>query len=786
MPLRLHAFLVMLKVTICFMLYTISFATTGRAAEIAGWNGLQNNDGETPFFILTPAHAEVVDTAKTESTERRERNHPSGPENTGVSQLPAAAIPAFPGAEGYGAMAQGGRGGRVIEVTNLNDSGPGSLRVAVTAGGPRIVVFRVGGTIELQSDLVIRGEDQAYLTIAGQTAPGGGILLKNYGFHIVDTHDIVVRYLRIRPGQWDFHNVWVYGILIYGYHSSAHDIIFDHVSESWHVDDNAIWGNVWNVTLQWSIFAEGTLNANATQYEKAEKRGHALMWGPSNQVNHLSLHHNLLMHNFYRNPGMGGGEHQFINNVIYNPGWLATHTGQYGQAYPVVVDFIGNYYKSGLDTRAGIKEISFEETHDPSLIKLYLKDNFGWSYDPNNPHALVQSLNYNKRMALLAPGPAVPVTIHGYNEAKNLVISNVGATLPRRDAVDERLINELNTGTGRLDKGSDWPFIANGTPPADSDHDGMPDEWENAHGLDPQNAADGNQDADGDGYLNIEEFLNELAGDNDTFPPLIATLNADKVSGQAPLAVQFSGSASGGKAPYSFEWDFGDGGISNAQNPSHTYDQANSYTAKLTVTDSEDKQASTSLVITVAASIGNAPSVVGVRLTEVNQLADISVINPGNWYDLYLYVDDPQGWNNIFFADIWLSHESNNEGTISNRGGRYFAINNYVMSYSIVGSTIWAKETDGTTTWTQITGKLGLYVDDDNNEYEQNSIQKWAKARIKLLANAQTGNWTINAYVIDKERHLSSLFQKNIRVSTTIDQTPPSPPQNVKVSSGPP
>ena len=114
----------------------------------------------------------------------------------------ALPLPAFPGAEGYGALARGGRGGRVIEVTNLNDSGPGSLRAAVNASGPRIVVFRVGGTIELKSDIIIRGEDQAYLTIAGQTAPGGGILLKKYGLLLINTHDIVVRHIRVRPGWY--------------------------------------------------------------------------------------------------------------------------------------------------------------------------------------------------------------------------------------------------------------------------------------------------------------------------------------------------------------------------------------------------------------------------------------------------------------------------------------------------------------------------------------------------------------------------------------------------------
>jgi PKD repeat protein len=680
----------------------------------------------------------------------------------GASQ-PSNTVLAFPGAEGYGALAIGGRGGRIIEVTNLNDSGPGSLRDAVMATGPRIVVFRVGGTIELKSDLIIRGEERAYLTIAGQTAPGDGILLKKYGLWIMDTHDIVIRYLRIRVGYWGAEG-GAHGILIYGYEGAAHDIIFDHCSVSWILDDNSMWGKVSNVTLQWCIFAEASNKGRDGQDNDCGKYGGCgLMWGPRDEVTYMSVHHNLLIHNYYRNPACGGGTHQFINNIIYNPGWSATFMGVFGQQFPINIDFIGNYYKSGPNTRAGIKEISFE-TDDASAIHLYLRDNYGWNYNPNDPYAIVMSKNYNKRSLPLAPGPAGPVTIHGFEEAKGLVIGSVGASFPRRDAVDVRLITEFNAGAGSLGIGSDFPVIANGGPPADSDRDGMADGWEIAHGLNPNNAADGNQDKDGDGYLNVEEYLNELA--DGVTPPasLIANISVNTSAGPAPLTIQFRGSAAGGKAPYTYNWDFGDGSTSNLQNPAHTYQQANSYMATLTVTDGENRRASASQVINVVSPLNVLPQVVEIRVTDAARATALSTINPGQWYDLYLYVDDPQGWNDIAFADVWLSHESYTGGAIANRGGKFFGASNYVMSYSIADGGIWARQTEGSEDWTEVGGRLGLYVDDDNNEYEQSGNQKWAKARIRLLPRAQTGSWTINAYVIDKQKQKSMLAQKPIQV----------------------
>ena len=249
-------------------------------------------------------------------------------------------------------------------------------------------------------------------------------------------------------------------------------------------------------------------------------------------------------------------------------------------------------------------------------------------------------------------------------------------------------------------------------------------------------------------------------------PSLTAYINANPTSGPAPLAVNFSGNASGGKAPYSFSWDLGDGKTSVLQNPAHTYERADFYTATLTVTDGENKRATATQAITAKNSATYVPSVRNIKATEVAQSAELPAISKEKWFDLYLYLDDPQGWDDVSYAEIWLNHESNLEGTLANRGGRFFAASNYVMSYSVEVGRIWAKETEGTTNWTNLTGQLGKYVDDDNDEYEQNSAEQWAKARVKLLPDALNGNWTMNAYVIDKARNQSNLFQKKFVVSS--------------------
>jgi hypothetical protein len=425
---------------------------------------------------------------------------------------------AFPGAEGYGAATPGGRRGRVIEVTNLNDSGPGSLRAAVNASGPRTVVFRVGGTIALESDLIVKGEQQAFLTIAGQSAPGGGILLRNYGLWIMDTHDVVVRFLRIRVGYQGARG-GQHGVLLYGYQGQVRNVVVDHVSVAWGLDDSGAWGNVHDVTFQWTVFGEASARGRDGQYDCSNltkgEGGCGALWNES--VSRLSFHHNLLVHNYYRNPAFAGGPHQLVNNVVYNHGWSATHMGQYGRAYPIVADFIGNAYQMGPDSRGGIKEIRFEDTVDLGLVSLYLRDNHGWSDGASDPYALVDNVGYVRRAGPASPAPPVPVTVQGWAQARDSVLERVGAFLPVRDAVDGRLVGDVRAGTSSppSKRGINpvFPTIAAGAPPADSDHDGMPDAWELQRGLDPLNPADGAQDRNGDGYTNLEEYLSGLARD---------------------------------------------------------------------------------------------------------------------------------------------------------------------------------------------------------------------------------------------------------------------------------
>ncbi|MFQ5771627.1 MAG: PKD domain-containing protein [bacterium] len=245
-----------------------------------------------------------------------------------------------------------------------------------------------------------------------------------------------------------------------------------------------------------------------------------------------------------------------------------------------------------------------------------------------------------------------------------------------------------------------------------------------------------------------------------------SSIKVNLSSGVAPLTVQFTSNISGGMSPYRYTWDFGDGNTSVEKNPSHTFTQPGLYSVTLTITDSGNNRSTALQNIVVQSISGNAPSVVDVRFTNVDQAEELTSIIPGKWYDLYYYVNDPQGWQDISYADVWLNHESNNEGNLSNRGGRFFALSNYIMSYSISTYEIWAREREETADWTNISGKAGLYVDDDNGEYQQNGNEMWAKARIKLLDSALTGNWLINAYVIDKTRNVSTLYQKHIEVQS--------------------
>jgi len=408
-------------------------------------------------------------------------------------------IPAFPGAEGFGANTPGGRGGKILFVNNLNDDGPGSFRAAVQTKGPRIVIFRVGGTIRLKSHLRI---EEPYITIAGQAAPGGGILLRDAGLY-VSTHDVIVRYLRVRIGASTVEKYDTQDCLHIGDGEGVHDVIVDHCSLSWSIDEvGGAVSHSHEITIQWCIFAE-PLNE---PLQVGKKREHAYCMMLGNYPNHVSVHHNLLAHSEHRNPRIQGGTHDFVNNVVYNWGYFSGVFSRYPN-----VNFVGNYYKPGPESRNCLPIVEKEK----DMGRIYVRGNrspfrladglMEWYLTVNAPPDSHRALE---------PFPVVPVKTTDAETAYDDVLAGVGARLPRLDAVDRRILKDVVDGTGKIidrpEEVGGYPVIESGVPPQDSDNDGMPDEWEKCHGLDPENAKDAHLDHDGNGYSNIEDYLNEL------------------------------------------------------------------------------------------------------------------------------------------------------------------------------------------------------------------------------------------------------------------------------------
>jgi len=426
----------------------------------------------------------------------------------------AARIPAFPGAEGFGSYAIGGRGGKVYEVTNLSDSGPGSLRAAVEASGPRIVVFCVSGNIELESSLTIR---QPYITIAGQTAPGDGICLKNYPL-IISTDQVVVRYLRCRPGDNMGKEVDALSI------TAGKNIIVDHCSASWSVDETlsaSTGGQLDKVTVQWCMITE-SLNCSA-HHKGCHGYGSLIRgsWG-----NGYSFHRNLYAHHSARLPRPGNYNNRdrdpygfifdFRNNVIYN--WAGSYAGynsdgSNGTDSITKMNFVGNYYKKGPNSK---DSFAFRETATSS--RAYFDGNCMNGIFPRDPWSLVIFRGFSESQETAykqsEPIPVATVTTDDAITAYEKVLAGAGAIYPVRDDVDTRVINDVINGTGGIiddeDEVGGWPELKSTAPPPDSDHDGIPDDWEREIGLDPNDVRDGAKDRDGDGYTNIEEYLNWL------------------------------------------------------------------------------------------------------------------------------------------------------------------------------------------------------------------------------------------------------------------------------------
>lgn len=419
---------------------------------------------------------------------------------------------AFPSAEGFGRFALGGRGGEVYAVTNLNDSGPGSLRDAVSAPD-RTIIFKISGTIELQSDLMLT---HPRITIAGQSAPGDGICLKKFPLRISKTNDVIVRYLRVRPGTDSKQPVD--GIEA----QESTNVIIDHCSVSWSQDEGInTWHGCKDITVQWCMVAE-PLN-------KAYNRGAHAFAATIGGVN-ASFHHNLFAHCTARNPSVGGNHKYKTENADFRCNLIYNHGHRSCDGKPHSINIVNNYYKPGPATSKGVKR---------RIVRIDdAKKGYGflpvWHIEGNQIEGAPDLAADNWKGGVefdgatnaldnrsLQPFPFAPVMTQSADQAAKLVLENVGATRPRRDAVDKRIIHEVRTTTatfgesGIIDSQAEvggWPELKSAEAPPDSDGDGMPDTWELAHKLDPKNSADGKQLAP-DGYSHLEHYLNHLAGE---------------------------------------------------------------------------------------------------------------------------------------------------------------------------------------------------------------------------------------------------------------------------------
>jgi pectate lyase len=425
----------------------------------------------------------------------------------------AQPIPAFPGAEGWGMFSRGGRNGAVIEVTNLNDSGDGSLRAAIENPNPRTVVFRVSGYIELKSMLEIKSP---YITIAGQTAPGDGISLKNYPLHIIDTHDVIIRCIRIRPGIGSGERgSELDGIEV----RNASNIIIDHCTVNFTNDEGINnWHNSSFVTFQWCIIAE-PLNKSVH-----EKGAHG--YGASIGGYKTSFHHNIIANSVARMPSIAGNNQNptvmlDVRNCVFSNWGHRSCDGK-----PLSINLVNNYFKPGPatkpDVRRRIARIDNAENQGfTCLWHIYGNEieaspdistnnwNGGVDYESGTSEARNRSIN---------PFEYQYVTTQSAKEAYELVLKNAGVVTPKRDSHENRIINQIRSNTfsygnnGIIDSVEDvggWNKPERATPLSDSDHDGIPDEWETANGLNPNNFYD-SATTDDFGYTYLEKYINDL------------------------------------------------------------------------------------------------------------------------------------------------------------------------------------------------------------------------------------------------------------------------------------
>ncbi|WP_353718445.1 polysaccharide lyase [Dyadobacter sp. 676] len=459
--------------------------------------------------------------------------------------LPQSDIPAFPGAEGGGAFSFGGRGGKVYVVKSLADSGPGTLREACEQGGARIIVFNVAGIIRLKTPLIIRAP---YITIAGQTAPGDGVCVAGESVWI-NTHDVVIRHMRFRRGETF---VGRRDDSIGG--NPIGNIMIDHVSASWGLDENmSMYRHMYNdstgaqeqklptvnITIQNSIFSETLDTWN-----------HA--FGSTLGGENCTFMRNLWANNAGRNPSIGWyGIFNFVNNVVFN--WV--HRSIDGGDYRAMYNIINNYFKPGPQTpkdspigyrilkpeagRSKLKYLVFGRAYVNGNIvegnEKVTKDNWDGGVQVED---LPNAGKYRDHIKWDRPLPMPQFPVMSAKESFEYVLANAGATLPRRDPVDARVTTQVRTGKINpldnvklpekqfehrrlpidsykngiitdISQVGGYPEYK-GTPYPDSDDDGMPNEWEIKYGLNPKDPSDAQKDMSGDGYSNIEKFINGI------------------------------------------------------------------------------------------------------------------------------------------------------------------------------------------------------------------------------------------------------------------------------------
>ncbi|MEI6193756.1 MAG: hypothetical protein WCS42_05440, partial [Verrucomicrobiota bacterium] len=460
----------------------------------------------------------------------------------------------FPTAEGYGRFSRGGRGGHVIEVTNLEDYDPGkgeavipgSLRAAVEADGPRTIVFRVSGLIHLKKPCAVHNP---YCTIAGQTAPGDGICLADYGAGAYGTHDVILRYLRFRIGDAAKRAMDGAGL------GSCDNCIMDHCSISWSSDEGTSSRGAKNITFQRNLVAEALHHGpHYRASDRTKLETHAFAGSISGNIG--SYHHNLLADCTDRNWSLAGGLTQggkyagyldIRNNVVYN--WTARTTDGGVKA----LNYVNNYYKPHAPNPF-VKWLLKLDPINPAwgTESYYMTGNVleGFVNETNNWSAFANS-QPNARDFVAEADVRVDrenfpayVKTHTAREAFTNVLADVGANFPKSDVIDLHVIKDARDGTaeytgtkgptygdrpspnfaGIIDEPIDdksalgspnfpWPDYKTYNVPVDSDHDGIPDDWERAHGLNPNDSSDANKDLNGDGYTNLEKYLNSLVGE---------------------------------------------------------------------------------------------------------------------------------------------------------------------------------------------------------------------------------------------------------------------------------